>query len=367
MAKVPAIVDSSRSHRAADTEPSVPEATAVPAWLAARRSRVRMVRDDEIEVEGDDASPLDVPPLSNANPADAVPERVAAAPQRDSSLPRAGVEFPRIEAEGLESSRLRSRKTIWQRVNDSAVPGAPMWVLIGAWFSQAVQQYGSAMIGASVSVATHAVLIVSLAVLVIADQSENLSLNIFGTMGTPNETELADVNLDSALQVNPGKDAATLQFPDFTQVTTENAIGFDPGESLRGTLNGTGSGEGTGGDGDAMPVPTVNVPGYAVTKGSFSAWTEPRDPDPKKQYFIVIQVRLPANVKKYRASDLTGMVVGTDLYKQVIKFRSTEEFPIKEGAVQVRIPVPGAAKLVRDTIRIESRLLREKQTIQIEF
>ena len=192
-------------------------------------------------------------------------------------------------------------------------------------------------------------------------------LNIFGAFSNSNETEMADVDLDSSLQVDPGNDAARLEFPDLTQAASKDSIGFDPGDSLRGALNGVGQGEGSGGDGEAMQVAAINVPSYAVTKGSFSAWTEPRDPDPGRQYFIVIQVRLPNTVKKYRASDLTGMVTGTDLYKQVIKFRTTEEFLIKEGAVQVRVPVPGAAKLVRDTIRIESRLLREKQTIQIEF
>lgn len=109
------------------------------------------------------------------------------------------------------------------------------------------------------------------------------------------------------------------------------------------------------------------VPSYAVSKGSFSAWTEPRDPVSGRQYTIVIQVRLPANIKKYRASDLTGTVTGSDLYKQVIKFKRTDDIPIKDGAALVKIPVPGAAKLVRDTISIESSLLGEKQSIQIEF
>lgn len=125
--------------------------------------------------------------------------------------------------------------------------------------------------------------------------------------------------------------------------------------------------DGAGGEGAAMPVPAVNVPSYAVSKGSFSAWTEPRDPDPGRQYVIVIQVRLPKSIREYPGSDLTGKVIGTDLYKQDIKFKSTDKFPVKDGAAQVQIPVPGAAKLVRDTIQIESRLLGEKQTILIEF
>lgn len=123
----------------------------------------------------------------------------------------------------------------------------------------------------------------------------------------------------------------------------------------------------------ATQIPAVNVPSYAVSKGSFSVWTDPRDPLPRGTYAIVIQVRLPTNITKYRASDLTGTVTGgMDSYKQVIKFPTTYEVPIKDGAVQVKIPVPGvpgpgAAKLVQDTIQIESSLLGEKQTFLIEF
>ena len=84
-------------------------------------------------------------------------------------------------------------------------------------------------------------------------------------------------------------------------------------------------------------------------------------------YEIVIQFRLPTNVKTYRSSDLTGMVVGTDGYKQVIRFRRDEALNVRDGSVQVRIRVPGAERLVRDTIRVESKVLREKQTIEIEF
>ena len=49
-------------------------------------------------------------------------------------------------------------------------------------------------------------------------------------------------------------------------------------------------------------------------------------------YYIVIQVRLPTNITEYRASDLTGTVTGTNLYKH-IKFPTTYEVPIKDGAV----------------------------------
>ena len=323
---------------------------AIPAWLAARRSRTPSLDNDQPAPE----------PVLQTEPVSA----------REMELPDAeagSAQIPVIVVDQSSTTFGQDKKTIWQRMNEATAKGAPFWVVIGVWFTQLGHQYGSAMIGAGVSMAAHAVAIVSLAVIFISGGMDNQGLNIFGVFSTSNESEMADLDLDSSLQVDPGRDAAPLEFPDLSQAVSPNAAGIDSGESLRGALNGTGTSDGAGGDGEAMQVPAVNVPSYAVSKGSFSAWTEPRDPDPGRQYIIVIQVRVPGNIKKYRASDLTGMVIGTDLYKQAIKFRSTEEFAIKDGAVQVRIPVPGAAKLVRDTIRIESRLLREKQTIQIEF
>ena len=275
--------------------------------------------------------------------------------------------MPVLETDPPLGSFGRRKPSLRERMNECTLKGAPFWVVFGAWVTQLGQQYGSAMIGFSVSMVAHAIAVISLAVIFIGGGMDNVGLNIFGTLTNATDAEMADINLDSSLQVDAGKDAAPLVFPDLSQVVSPDAIGFETGESLQGALTGVGKGQGEGGEGEAMQVPAVSVPSYAVTKGSFSAWTDPRDPDPGRQYTIVIQVRVPSNVKKYRASDLTGMVTGTDLYKQVIKFRTTDEFPIKDGAVQIRVPVPGAAKLVRDTIRIESRLLREKQTIQIEF
>lgn len=224
----------------------------------------------------------------------------------------------------------------------------------------------SIMAGVLTSFLVHAVALSVLAVLVIGSTKIHRALDIFGELSDPNE-RVSDIELDSVMPFDPGKDAAPLEFPDMVQMVGSEKSAFDPGDSLRGAVGGTGSGSGEGGDGESMAIPAIKIPKYAVTKGSFSAWTEPRDPVPGISYEIVIQFRLPSNVTVYRGSDLTGKVIGTDGYEQIIRFNRGQTFNVQDGSVQVRIRVPGAAQLVRDTIRIESKLLREKQKIEIEF
>lgn len=139
--------------------------------------------------------------------------------------------------------------------------------------------------------------------------------------------------------------------------------------SVSGLGDGTSTGEGSGDD-SVVAVPSLSVPSYAVTQGSFSAWTVPEDPEPEEDYVIHIAVRLPeklANSPKFRLRDISGMVVGTDGYKQVIQYKSNQTAMVEQGAVHLTIPVYGARKKVRDTIRIESKLLKEKQIIHLEF
>ncbi len=232
----------------------------------------------------------------------------------------------------------------------------------------------AAVFGISTSLAIHLALLMSLTVFVISGRTVAPPTSLSVEFGHSGGDTIIDPDLEASLEMDGGHEAAPLQIIDLNQPPSLDAIGFIPGEALDGVVNGMGtgdgrgSGEGTGGGtGTGIGVPAINVPSFAVTKGSFSAWTQPRDPDPRQNYVIVIQVRVPQSILEYRGSDLTGMVTGTDGYKQVIKFKSMDKFPVKDGAVEIRVPVPGAAKLVRDTIRIESRLLREKQTLRIEF
>jgi len=134
-------------------------------------------------------------------------------------------------------------------------------------------------------------------------------------------------------------------------------------------------------------------PKNAVKAGSFTAWTIPiaeilgekttagDNPRPGQDYHIVIQVKVPTKRKSYRIADLSGKIVGTDGYVQVIPsqafFQDDEgrmvrakigrRLPIVEGVVQIIIRVPGAHALVKDTIRIKSKLLKENQKLELIF
>jgi hypothetical protein len=110
--------------------------------------------------------------------------------------------------------------------------------------------------------------------------------------------------------------------------------------------------------------------GQAIVKGSFTVWTVPKDPQPFQDYLIIIQVQLPAKTRQYRRDDLSGMVIGTDRYEQVLPGFGQplgRFLPVENNMTQLAIPVPGAERLVRDTITVESKLLKEKQKIEIEF
>jgi len=126
--------------------------------------------------------------------------------------------------------------------------------------------------------------------------------------------------------------------------------------------------------------------GLAVTKGSFTAWTDPAHPKPGDFYQIIIEMRLPDRLTRYRLTDLSGRVVGTDGYSQRLPFDQrkanaarvtggAEPVTVKRNTVvellgnklQLAIKVPGARRLVKDRIFIKSRRLREEQEIKLVF
>lgn len=237
------------------------------------------------------------------------------------------------------------------------------------WYEKLISRQG--LIGMGISCLVHTSILLTMAFLVISTTSRE-SIGVMGMLGGADEAG-GEVVLDTSLPIDPG-DSNPLSMSDVSQ-SLESISSMNSGElgqalesSIRVGFGGSG-GDANGGSGEGVGVaaPTLKIPSHAQTKGSFSAWTDPRDPKPNENYSIVIQIRLPEKIKKYRGSDLTGNVLGTDRYKQTIRFRYADQFPVKDGLVELRIPVPGGALRVRDTIRVESKLLNEKQTFEIEF
>lgn len=125
----------------------------------------------------------------------------------------------------------------------------------------------------------------------------------------------------------------------------------------------------------------IEVPENAVVAGSFTAFTTPTQPLPGQKYIIVIKVKLPSNISNYDESDLSGKVIGTDNYVQGIgrskssfnkvlsKFfkGKIESFEFSSPTAVLRVAVPGAANLVKDTIEIHSDVLNESQTLTLQF
>ena len=138
------------------------------------------------------------------------------------------------------------------------------------------------------------------------------------------------------------------------------------------------------GSGVLLKVPES---GLAVTKGSFTAFTIPANPKPREVYSIVIEVRLPDDVKEFRVSDLVGEVRGSDKYVQKIPYDkdapSAAGYPVENAGikvltsstvlevfknrVQIIVKVPGAARMVKDVIKIRSRKLKEEQELTLVF
>ncbi len=197
------------------------------------------------------------------------------------------------------------------------------------------------------------------------NSTEHELIGIVGGFAGP-EDLTADPFIDSELALDPGGSSIPVEMVSVSdQLTSENSrteIPALPGGVGAGT--GTGEGDGTASE---LSAPMVRIPDSAVTKGSFTAWTEPEDPVPYKDYIIIIRVQLPSNIQKYRARDISGLVIGTDGWKQPIRFPSSQVLQPEEGAVFFQVKVPGARQLVRDTVRIESKLLKEKQVLNLEF
>lgn len=125
--------------------------------------------------------------------------------------------------------------------------------------------------------------------------------------------------------------------------------------------------------------PPADAPEHAITRGSFTVWTEPEDPRPRQDYEIHIAVTLPSGTQNYTYGDLSGWVIGTDNYKREIgpdarpdeqRFNPLwprDKFDFNGQTATVVMVIPGAIRLVKDRIEVTSKLLSETQEIELVF
>lgn len=120
----------------------------------------------------------------------------------------------------------------------------------------------------------------------------------------------------------------------------------------------------------ATKAPAIGVPDRAIKAGNFFAWTEPEDPAPFEEYDIFVKVVLQADqIASYTSSDIRGQVVGTDDFFVVFGGAITAgpNFKIQEDGALFKVPIPGGGLTVQDTINVSSIILKENQTIVLEF
>ncbi len=297
----------------------------VPAWLAARRERPA-----EVATASEEKSP--------AGPAQSLTPPIPPISKR--KVPKPIITVSAVPAEVPSTMHGRMKR----------------------WISN------QGMIGIGVSLLVHTLALLILAFLFVGQARKLDEVSLWGTAGNSDEVSDTVIETDMPGDIDAGE-SAPLQMTNVSEALDSIGPHGIVAESMRvgGLGGGNGHGQGESGDGSGMGVAGPKVPGHAQTKGSFSAWPDPRDPKPGEDYFIVIQIRLPKNITKYRGSDVSGNVIGTDGYRQAIRFKTNETLDVEEGAVRMRIFVPGAARLIRDTVRVESKILKEKQTFEIEF
>ena len=242
----------------------------------------------------------------------------------------------------------------------------------------------NATCGYGVSVIFHAILLGAMSAIVyhINDDNQSISTIITEVDSMPIEfTEIMDLTVEPA-------GSSPNQLPQLTKIPLSMAEAEISSSLLDSTASNAGN-DGEGGATDEGFGFKFSMPegGKVVSKGSFSAWTVPEDPEPRKDYMIVIRIKLPEKTRLYRISDLSGKVEGSDSYVQhlpfdpermdlgarsevggqIVRLRSSSRLRVIKNHVQVMIPVKGGDTLVRDTIHVRSRILKEDQQLEIEF
>ena len=180
----------------------------------------------------------------------------------------------------------------------------------------------NASCGYGVSLIVHTILLAAMSAIVYhsMDDNQSISMIITDTDAMPIEfTEIMDLTVEPA-------GGSQNQLPQLTKIPVTSA----EAEISSSLLDSTASIAGNNGEGGATDegfgfMFSMLEGGKVVSKGSFSAWTVPEDPEPRKDYMIVIRIRLPEKTKLYRISDLSGKVEGSDYYVQHLPFDPTRK------------------------------------------
>ena len=228
--------------------------------------------------------------------------------------------------------------------------------------------------GVGLSLAVHGVLLLVGALWAVEVNGGVPGLTLSATVGT--EEDAPAFELTDTATVLSGSSEPFLQAPPLEADLTDDGTLALLAAQEAAFVAGEGAGDGEG-DGEGVEVGDVALTspggGQIVRAGSFTAWTIPADPRPQQNYVIVIQVDLPAalRLQRYPKKDMWGEVRGTDGYLQRIPSDDPRGrrgfFPVKNNKAQVLIPVLGAERLVKDRIKVGSRLLNESQTLELTF
>jgi hypothetical protein len=301
------------------------DTSAIPAWF--RRKQVRR------------AEP---PPATSSTPSATKPEAVP--PTSGSATAARPPAKIRIKVGGEEPLPWKQR----------------LWAIV----------IGSTGAGYAVSALVHTTLFAILGLWVATGTGgRNGSVALLVSNDSTHEQPGFDDSLDTRIDIEGGQTSGlTLDSPVVMDVPSD-MLSPQKLPDLGAASSKTGSGEGKGlgdlvgdglkGGGFAMPAP-----GNFVRRGSFSAWTVPKDPVPGEGYLIIIQVEMPRGRLKF--GDVTGTIVGTDNYKQKISpYSKYTQYLSKSNQVVVR--VPGADENVRDVIKVQSQVLGESQELEIVF
>src|SRR5262249_5050992 len=155
------------------------------------------------------------------------------------------------------------------------------------------QRRWESLLGMLCSFGVHLILLTCLGLLAFETSDRHVG-NLVGIIGTDGDVP-ADFILDSAIGNDEGGSESPMDVEKPAVVLHDLGSSSASAKLSGGSGSGLGAGDGEG-DGIGVAVPSINVPGYAVTKGSFSVWTEPEDPEPRQDYRIIIQIRLPENL-----------------------------------------------------------------------